>query len=53
LGIKTNKKEMPYQHWGGEGGGGDGVRQQSTPCLMEKRCNMLASLMEKEIGRCE
>ncbi len=36
LGIKTNKKEMPFQHWGGERGGGDGVRQQSTPCLMVK-----------------
>ncbi len=37
LGIKTNKKKMPYQHWGGERGGGDGVRQQSTPCLMVKK----------------
>jgi hypothetical protein len=37
LGIKTNKKKMPYQHWGGERGGGDGVRQPSTPCLMAKK----------------
>ncbi len=51
LGIKTNKKEMPYQHWSGEGGGG--VRQQSTLCLMEKMCSMLASLIEKEMYRCE
>jgi hypothetical protein len=36
LGIKTNKKEMPHQHWGGEIGGGDGVKQQSTPYLMVK-----------------
>jgi len=43
---------VSYQHWGAEGGG-DGVRQQSTPCLMVKRCNMLANLMEKERGRCE
>ncbi len=36
LGIKTNQKEMPHQHWGGEIGRGDGVRQQSTPYLMVK-----------------
>ncbi len=34
LGIKTNQKEMPFQHWGGERGGGGGVRQQSTPYFM-------------------
>ncbi len=27
---------MPHQHWGGEIGGGDGVKQQSTPYLMVK-----------------
>jgi len=27
---------MPYQHWGGKRGGGDGVKQQSTPYLMAK-----------------